>query len=156
MDWTWRAVVAGALAVALVVPAGPAAAKTNVMNLNGGGARPSCTFEGLAGDLYVDGGGTDWYGGLNLPDPDQGNEWQPIAEGPLTGDRDTLRGTWELYKEPYGTVQIDLTIGKVVARETPSDEEGKLHIAYYEMSGTVMLDGEAYPITGCQYKEFRS
>ena len=78
----------------------------------------------------------------------------PRARCTVTGTRSGAPG---VLQGAYGTVQIDLTIGKVVARETPSDEEeGKLHIAYYEMSGTVMLDGEVCGITGCQYKEFRS
>lgn len=54
-----------------------------------------------------------------------------------------------------GEAQIDLQIGKKVSRETQTDEEGKFRIVSYEMTGTVTIDGVAYPITGCQYREFR-
>ena len=150
----WRHLAVGALAVMVAIPAGPVAAR-DVDKLDGGGARPSCTFGGLAGDLDVDGGGTNWYGGLNLPDPDQGNAWQPVAEGPLVGVKDTLAGTWELSKEPFGTAQVSLRIGKKVGHETQTDESGSIPIAYYAMTGTVTVDGVAYPITGCQYMEYR-
>ena len=153
-DRRWRHLAVGALAVMLAIPAGPVAA-TDVEKLDGGGARPSCMFVGLAGDLDVDGGGTNWYGGLNLPDPAQGNEWQPVAQGPLVGANDTLTGTWELSKEPFGTAQINLTIGKKVGHDTETDEAGTIRIVYYAMTGTVTVDGAAYPITGCQYKEYR-
>jgi LPXTG-motif cell wall-anchored protein len=149
-----RHLAVAALAVMLALPASPAAAR-DVEKLEGGGARPSCTFVGLAGDLDVDGGGTNWYGGLNLPDPAQGNEWQPVAEGPLVGVKDTLTGTWEVTKEPFGTAQVTLTIGKKIGHDTETDESGTIRITYYAMTGTVTVAGVTYPITGCQYKEYR-
>lgn len=55
MGGKWRPLVVGVLALGLVVPAGPAVAKTKVENLDGGGARPACTLVGIEGDLDVDG-----------------------------------------------------------------------------------------------------
>ena len=58
-------------------------------------------------------------------------------------------------KEPFGTAQVRLRIGKKVGHETQNDESGSIQIAYYAMTGTVTVDGVAYPITGCQYMEYR-
>ena len=152
-DCRRRHLAVAALAAILALPAGTAAAR-DVEKLEGGGARPSCTFVGLAGDLDVDGGGTNWYGGLNLPDPAQGNQWQPVAEGPLVGVKDTLTGTWVLTKAPFGTARVTLTIGRKVGHDTQTDESGTIRIAYYAMTGTVSVAGVSYPITGCQYTEY--
>ena len=144
----WRHLAVVALAVMVAIPAGPVAAR-DVENLDGAGL-PSCTFVGLAGDLDVMEAAPTGTAGSTLPDLDQGNAWQPVAEGPLVGVKDTLTGTWELSKEPFGTAQVRLRIGKKVGHETQNDESGSIQIAYYAMTGTVTVDGVAYPITGCR------
>jgi hypothetical protein len=78
-----------------------------------------------------------------------------VAEGPLAASGDTLTGTWELYKEPFGTAQVDLRVGDEVSREAQDAEEGTFQVTYYAMTGTVTVQDVTYPITGCRLVGYR-
>lgn len=148
-----RSCVGAVLALATLAACGDSG--VDVAQLGGGGARPSCRLVGTAGDLDVDGSGTDWYGGLNLPDPARGGQWQPIAEGKFQVAGDSLTGAWQLQREPFGTTTIKLAVGDVVAHETETDESATVQIEYRALSGTVTVGGVSYPITGCRLKLYQ-
>jgi hypothetical protein len=148
-----RAVIVGTLMGTLVLPVGAAIAKVHVDRIDAAQLQPVCEVVELGAELEAQTAASQpggWEAQFLLPSQPGGGA-EPVAEGPLLVEGEYLKGTLPFFDES-AVVDVSLLIGKVVDKFKETDESSTYWVVQREVTGTVVLAGTTYELTGCQLR----